>query len=242
MMPQNNLEDFEKKIGIIFDNKDLLTQVFIHRSFLNENIGFKLDHNERLEFLGDAVLELVVTENLYKNLPNPEGELTNLRSALVRGKMLSDIAGSLGINDYLYLSKGEASSEGKARQLILANTFEALIGAIYLDKGYETTKEFIEKILLKRLQEIIDQKTYLDPKSHLQEIAQAQLSVTPNYKVLAEYGPDHAKSFSVGCFISEKLIGEGSGSSKQIAESAAASNALEHWSETNNNELDSKPS
>ena len=232
-MPTNNLEDLEKKIGVTFNNKDLLTQVFIHRSFLNENVGFKLDHNERLEFLGDAVLELVVTENLYKNMPNPEGELTNLRSALVRGKMLSDIASSLGINDFLYLSKGEARSEGKARQLILANTFEALIGAIYLDKGYETAQQFIEKFLLNRLREIIDQKTYLDPKSHLQEIAQAQLGVTPNYKVLAEYGPDHDKSFSVGCFIDEKLIGEGSGSSKQAAESSAASSALEHWTESN---------
>ncbi len=231
-MGQNNLPEFEKKIGVDFKNKDLLTQVFVHRSYLNENVGFKLDHNERLEFLGDAVLELVVTEHLYKTLPNPEGELTNLRSALVRGQMLSDLADGIGINDYLYLSKGEAKSGGKARQLILANTFEALIGAIYLDQGYEAAQNFIEKNLLTRLTEVIEQKKYLDPKSHLQELTQAQLSITPTYKVLSEYGPDHEKSFSVGCFLGEKLIGEGSGSSKQTAEGAAASNALEHWTET----------
>lgn len=230
-MPTKNLSDLEQKIGLKFKNKDLLTQVFIHRSFLNENIGFKLDHNERLEFLGDAVLELVVTEHLFESLPNPEGELTNLRSALVRGQMLSNIADGLGINDYLYLSRGEAKSGGKARQLILANTFEALIGAIYLDQGYETARQFIKKVLLDKLPAVIEQKTYLDPKSHLQELSQAQLSITPIYKVLAEYGPDHAKSFSVGCFLKNKLAGEGSGSSKQSAEAAAASSALEHWTD-----------
>lgn len=232
-MNQPTLDEFEKKIGINFKNKDLLTQVFVHRSYLNENVGFKLDHNERLEFLGDAVLELVVTEYLYKTLPNPEGELTNLRSALVRGQMLSDLANSLRMDDYLYLSRGEAKSGGKARQLILANTFEALVGAIYLDQGYESAQKFIDKNLLTRLQEVIEQKKYLDPKSHLQELSQAQLSITPNYKVLSEYGPDHNKSFSVGCFLNDDLIGEGSGSSKQTAESAAASNALEHWNEIN---------
>jgi len=231
-----NLNEFEKKIGIDFINKDLLTQVFVHRSYLNENVGFKLDHNERLEFLGDAVLELVVTEELFKKLPNPEGELTNLRSALVRGKMLSDIASTLGINDYLYLSKGEAKSGGKARQLILANTFEALTGAIYLDQGYDKAKEFIEKVLLNRLEEIIERKAYLDPKSHLQELSQAQMNTTPSYKVLAEYGPDHDKSFSVGVYLGERLAGEGSGSSKQAAESAAASSALEHWTDISNGE------
>ena len=233
---KKNLEDFEKKIAINFKNKELLTQVFVHRSFLNENIGFRLDHNERLEFLGDAVLELIVTEYLFKTYPNPEGELTNLRSALVKGKMLSDIAQELGINDYLYLSKGEAKSEGKARQIILANTFEALVGAIYLDLGYEETKKFIKKFLVNKLENIIDKKLYLDPKSHLQELAQAHLGVTPLYKVLSEYGPDHSKSFSVGCYLGEKLIGEGSGSSKQAAESSAASSALEHWQDLENSQ------
>jgi len=233
----DKLKDFEKKIGIEFIDKDLLTQVFVHRSYLNENVGFKLDHNERLEFLGDAVLELVVTEELFKKLPNnPEGELTNLRSALVRGKMLSDIADSMGINEYLYLSKGEAKSGGKARQLILANTFEALIGALYLDQGYEKSAEFIKKVLLNRLDDVIEKKAYLDPKSHLQELSQAQMGITPSYRVLAEYGPDHEKSFSVGIFLGERLAGEGSGSSKQAAESAAASSALEHWVEFLNHE------
>ncbi|KKQ74645.1 MAG: Ribonuclease 3 [Berkelbacteria bacterium GW2011_GWB1_38_5] len=227
----SNIEEFAKKINITFNNGDLLRQVFVHRSYLNENIGFDLDHNERLEFLGDAVLELIVTEYLYQNFDNPEGELTNLRSALVKGSMLSNIAQELEIDKFLYLSKGEAKSEGKSKQLIMANAFEALIGAIYLDQGYEVTSEFIKKNIIKHLKKIMDQKLYLDPKSHLQELAQDQLSVTPNYQVLGEHGPDHAKSFTVGCFISKKLIGEGSGSSKQTAESAAASSALEHWTE-----------
>jgi len=225
-MNQSNPEEFAKKINVEFSDKDLLRQVFVHRSFLNENPGFTLDHNERLEFLGDAVLELIVTENLYKNLPNPEGELTNLRSALVRGQTLSDVANTLGLNEYLYLSKGESKSEGKARQLILANAFEALIGAIYLDQGYNAAKDFIEKNIITRLNKVIEQKTYLDPKSHLQEIAQAKMSITPTYKVLSETGPDHSKNFIVGCFLKDENIGEGSGHSKQTAESSAAANAL----------------
>lgn len=228
-MEAQNLAQFEKKIGVTFSDKDLLTQVFVHRSYLNENPGFKLDHNERLEFLGDAVLELVVTEHLYKTLPNPEGELTNLRSALVRGQMLSDLAGSIDLNDHLLLSRGEAKSGGKARQLILANAFEALIGAIYLDQGYEVAAKFIGNQLFGKLPAVIEQKTYLDPKSHLQEKSQAELSLTPLYKVLAESGPDHSKTFTVGCFVGDDLIGEGEGSSKQSAESKAAGAALVHW-------------
>lgn len=229
----NNTQEFANKIQIEFKNPNLLKQVFVHRSYLNENIGFDLDHNERLEFLGDAVLELVVTEYLYKNFDNPEGELTNLRSALVKGSMLSDIAKNLEMDKYLYLSRGESQSEGKSRQLILANAFEALIGAIYLDLGYDVAVKFIQKNLIIHLKKILDEKLYLDPKSHLQEISQEQLGFTPQYKVLSEHGPDHAKSFTVGCFIKEKLIGEGSGSSKQAAESSAASSALEHWTEKN---------
>jgi ribonuclease-3 len=224
----NNISDFENKISINFKNKDLLTQVFVHRSYLNENPSFKLDHNERLEFLGDAVLELVVTEYLYKSMPNPEGELTNLRSALVKGQMLSDIAQFLNIGDFLMLSKGESKSKGKARQIILANTFEALVGAIYLDQGYEASEKFIQTNLLGRLQDIIDQKLYLDPKSHLQEAAQANLGITPTYKVVAESGPDHDKHFIVGCYLNEKEIAEGKGSSKQTAESDAAAAALKN--------------
>jgi len=233
-MNQNNNEDlkkFSQKNGLSFKDEKLLQQVFVHRSYLNENIGFDLDHNERLEFLGDAVLELVVTEYLYQNFDNPEGELTNLRSALVKGPMLSQVAKDLGMENYLYLSRGEAKAEGKSRQLILANVFEALIGAIYLDQGYQSSVEFVKKNLIKHLKEIIDQKLFLDPKSHLQELSQDQLGVTPIYKVINEHGPDHAKSFTVGCFVNERLVGEGSGSSKQTAESAAASSALEHWTE-----------
>ena len=231
LIKNNDLPIFEKKIGIQFKNKDLLTQVFVHRSYLNENPGFKLDHNERMEFLGDAVLELIVTDELYNKLPNPEGELTNIRSALVKGKTLSDIASELGLNHYLMLSKGESKSEGKARQIILANAFEALIGAIYLDQGYDAAKNFILNVLLKRLQNVIDQKLYLDPKSHLQELSQADFSITPSYRVISETGPDHNKVFFVGCFLDDRKISEGNDSSKQAAEAVAATNALEKWEE-----------
>lgn len=226
-----SLSAFEKKVGIRFKDKNLLRQVFVHRSYLNENIGFDLDHNERLEFLGDAVLELVVTEYLYRTYPNPEGDLTNWRSALVKGAMLSGIARELGIDSYLFLSRGEQKSEGKARDLILANTFEALIGAIYLDHGYTAAQSFVKKVLLSSLSHIIEKKLYLDPKSNFQQLIQDQMGVTPIYRILSEYGPDHAKSFSVGVFVNDKLIGEGSGSSKQAAEQAAASSALEHYTE-----------
>lgn len=224
-MPKD-LAEIKENLGISFKDTSLLKQVFVHRSYLNENVGFDLDHNERLEFLGDAVLELVVTEHLYRNYKNPEGELTNWRSALVRGVMLAEIASELTMGEYLFLSRGEQKSGGKARQLILANTFEAFIGALYLDKGYEVAAKFIEKHLLTRLPEIIEKKLYLDPKSRLQEFSQEKWGLTPIYKVLAEYGPDHAKSFSVGVYIENRLLGEGSGSSKQNAEQAAASNAL----------------
>lgn len=228
MRKKIDLGEFEEKIGIRFKDKNLLRQVFVHRSYLNENVGFDLDHNERLEFLGDAVLELAVTEHLYRNFPNPEGELTNWRSALVKGTMLSRIAKELAMESYLLLSRGEEKSGGKARELILANTFEALIGALYLDQGYERVTKFIRETLLGFLPEIITKRLYLDPKSHLQQLIQEQRGITPVYKLMAEYGPDHAKSFSVGVFIDEKLVGEGSGSSKQAAEQAAANSALEN--------------
>jgi len=231
-MDKKDFPKFEKLIGMKFQDEKLLEQVFVHRSYLNENTGFKLEHNERLEFLGDAVLELVVTEYLYRNFKNPEGELTNLRSALVRGAMLSNIAKELNIDDYLYLSRGEAKSEGKSRQLILANAFEALIGAIYLDGGYEAAKKFISKFLITHLNGIIENKLYLDPKSHLQELSQEQHGITPVYKVMSEEGPDHAKRFTVGCYVGEKMYGQGDGSSKQVAESAAAANVLSTWNET----------
>lgn len=226
-MPKE-LSSLETQLEVTFINKDLLRQVFVHRSYLNENAGFNLDHNERLEFLGDAVLELVVTEHLFNTYANPEGELTNWRSAIVRGVMLAQVAQEIGMGDYLFLSRGEQKSGGKARQLILANTFEAFIGALYLDQGYEPAEKFISKHLIVKLPEIIENKLYLDPKSRLQELSQDKSGQTPNYRVLSEEGPDHAKSFSVGVFVDSQLIGQGSGSSKQNAEQAAAHSALEN--------------
>jgi len=223
-----NFELLEKKLGLNFKNKDLLIQAFCHRSYLNENPDFYLSHNERLEFLGDAVLELVVTEELFKNYPEkPEGELTNWRAALVNAKMLSQVAQELSFDNFLLLSKGEEKETGKARQYILANTFEALIGAIYLDLGFEECRLFIKKNLLIKLPEIIEKGLFKDAKSRLQEEAQERLGVTPHYQVLKEWGPDHAKHFVVGVFFDKLLIAQGEGMSKQEAELAAAKNALE---------------
>jgi len=219
---------FEKKLGLNFKNKDLLTQAFAHRSYLNENPSFKLDHNERLEFLGDAVMELIVTEHLYKDYPEKsEGELTNWRAALVNAKMLTSVAEDLGFNNFLLLSKGEEKEGGKARAYILANTFEALLGAIYLDAGYEITDEFLKKHLMTRLAEVVKTGAYKDSKSRFQEEAQEKNGITPSYKVLKETGPDHNKNFVVGVFLGEELIAEGEGSSKQEAEEAAAKAGLQ---------------
>ncbi len=220
---------FQKKIGYKFKDIHLLHQVFVHRSYLNENPGFPLNHNERLEFLGDAVLELVATEHLFMNYPNPEGELTNWRSALVRGQMLAEVAQGLAIGDLLYLSKGEEKSGGKSRALILANAFEALIGAMYLDGGYAAPQKFLLKYLLVRLPEILEKGLHVDAKSHLQELAQEERGVTPAYRVLSESGPDHAKIFDVGVFLGDRIIGQGKGNSKQAAEQAAAASALVDW-------------
>jgi len=225
------LKDFsalEKKLNIKFKNKDFLIQAFTHRSYLNENPDFYLSHNERLEFLGDAVLELVVTEYLYQKYPEkPEGELTNWRAALVNAKMLSNLAQELDFNDFLLLSRGEEKEIGKARQYILANAFEAFIGAIYLDQGYKPCQEFIKKYLLKKLPEIIEKGLFKDVKSRFQEEAQERVKITPTYKVLDEWGPDHAKHFIVGVFLGEELVAKGEGSSKQEAEEEAAREALE---------------
>ncbi|MDP3991211.1 MAG: ribonuclease III [Candidatus Nealsonbacteria bacterium] len=225
------MQDFqklEKKLKVNFKNKDLLVQAFLHRSFLNENPNFHLYHNERLEFLGDAVLELVVTEYLFKKYPKKsEGELTSWRAALVNAKMLSKIAGELDFNSFLLLSKGEAKELGKARQYILANTFESFVGSLYLDLGYTACEKFIKKYLIGELAQIIEQRLFRDSKSLFQEQSQERVGITPNYKVLKEWGPDHAKSFIIGVFLKNELIGEGEGSSKQEGESAAAKNALE---------------
>jgi len=219
--------DFEKKTEIIFKDKNLLKQAFIHRSFINENPSAGLSHNERLEFLGDAVLELIVTDFLYKKYPNyTEGELTALRSALVNAVIISDIASKIGMNDYLLLSKGEAKDTGKARQYILANTYEAYVGAIYLDQGYEIANKFITKSLLPHTEKIVSQKLWRDAKSLVQEKAQEFVGITPAYKVLHESGPDHNKHFTVGILFGHDLIAEGKGNSKQEAEQKAAENAL----------------
>lgn len=224
------MKDFsllEKKLGLKFKNKDLLTQAFCHRSYLNENPDFSLEHNERLEFLGDAVLELVVTEYLYQKYPKKsEGELTNWRAALVNAKTLTEVAQDLGLNDFLLLSRGETKELGKARQYILANTFESFIGAIYLDQGYKSCEDFIKKYLIAKLSEIIKKGLFEDGKSRFQEEAQERAGITPTYKVVEEWGPDHAKHFIVGVFLDKELIAKGEGSSKQEAEEKAAKNAL----------------
>ncbi|MBI2038444.1 MAG: ribonuclease III [Candidatus Nealsonbacteria bacterium] len=217
----------EKKLGLKFKNKDLLVQAFIHRSYLNENPNFHLAHNERMEFLGDAVLELAVTEYLYREFPKEsEGELTTWRAALVNADSLSQIARELEFNGYLLLSRGETKDAGKARDYILANCLEAFIGALYLDRGYKKAKEFIDKVLIKKLPEILKHGLFRDDKSHFQEQAQEKEKITPIYKVLSEQGPDHAKNFVIGVFLGEKLIAKGEGSSKQEAEEQAAKNAL----------------
>jgi len=222
-----NVLKLEKKIGVVFKNKDLLKQALVHRSYLNEHREFKLDNNERLEFLGDAVLELASTEYLYNKFPNPEGELTNFRAALVNGKMLAKISGELGLGDYLMMSKGETKDLGKARQYLLANTLEAVIGAIYLDQGYRKSKKFISDNILCKMKDVLEEKLYQDPKSKFQEEAQEKVGTTPLYKVIKEWGPDHNKHFIIGAYLEDEKIAEGEGTSKQTAQRNAAKNALE---------------
>lgn len=219
--------DLQNQTGIAFRNLDLYKSVFTHRSYINENRHLKREHNERLEFLGDAVLELIVTEYLYVNYEqSSEGELTNWRSALVKGENLARIAKSLDLGKYLYLSKGEENSGGRNKSILLANTLEALIGAFYIDHGFGTAKRFIEKFLLVHLDEILEKGLHIDPKSHFQELAQDRESTTPIYKLLEEKGPDHNKQFTMGAYLGDALIGQGDGSSKQIAEQEAAKDAL----------------
>lgn len=224
------MKDFrklEERLKLRFRNRDLLTQAFVHRSYLNENPTFSVGHNERLEFLGDAVLELVVTEYLYQHYGNPEGELTNWRSSLVNAKMLGAIAADLGFDDYLLLSRGETrDANSKARQTILANTLEAFIGALYLDQGYPAVKAFVGQTLLPNLPAILREQLYRDPKSRLQEESQERLNVTPSYRVLDETGPDHAKRFTVAVYFNDERVAVGTGSSKQEAQLAAAEAAL----------------
>jgi ribonuclease-3 len=225
------MKDFsklEEKIKTKFKNQDLLKQAMVHRSYLNEHPDFSLDQNERLEFLGDAVLELVVTEYLYNKYPNPEGELTNWRASLVNSKMLATIAQDLDFSDYLYLSRGESKdANSKARQYIMANAMEALIGAIYLDLGWDESKRFINENILNHLPYIIEHKLYMDPKSRFQEASQDKYGITPSYKVLSETGPDHAKNFVIGVYLADEQVATGEGTSKQEAQVNAAQKALE---------------
>jgi len=216
----------EEKINIQFPDHDTLRGAFIHRSYLNEHKGSKFESNERLEFLGDAVLELVVTEYLYLHYPNPEGELTNWRSALVKGEMLAKVARELGLGEYLFLSHGEEKSGGREKDYLLANTFEALVGVIYLELGYQESQKFIMKFLLVHLEDILDSGSHIDAKSKLQELAQEKVGITPSYELKGEEGPDHDKTFTMGAFIGDRMVGKGKGSSKQVAEQSAAEDAL----------------
>ena len=215
-----------------FNDLMLLVTAFTHRSYLNEHKKTVKEHNERLEFLGDAVLELVVTEYLYGNYSEPEGILTNWRSALVRTESISAAAERLSFNGYLRLSRGEKRGSDRARQQILANCYEAVIGAIYLDKGYDAAKAFITESLLTTFDEILETGSWMDPKSRLQEIAQSVDGATPHYKVISEEGPDHEKVFTIGVYVDTQLKGKGVGPSKQIAQQQAAEAALAEYSQS----------
>jgi ribonuclease-3 len=214
------------KLGGDFASLDLLITALTHRSYLNEHRNTVSEHNERLEFLGDAVLELVVTEFLYGNYSEPEGILTNWRSSLVRTESISAAATRLGFEPLLRLSRGEKRGTERARAQILANSFEAVTGALYLDKGYEAAKVFITENILSTFDDILKSGSWMDPKSHLQEVVQSQGGSTPQYKVLSEDGPDHDKTFNVGVFVDGELRGQGTGPSKQAAQVAAATAAL----------------
>lgn len=218
---------FEQKIGVVFRDKRLIETAFTHRSYLNENRRPGAEHNERLEFLGDAVLELAVTEFLYKKYPEkPEGELTALRAALVNTISIADAATKLGMNDYLLLSRGEAKDTGRARGIILANAFEAVIGAVYLDQGYGAAYAFIEAQLFHKTDEVVEKRLWQDAKSRLQEIAQDKVGVTPTYELVDQSGPDHDKTFTIAAHLGREKVALGSGRSKQEAEQDAAQKAL----------------
>jgi ribonuclease-3 len=218
-----------EKLGVTFNNIELFITAFTHRSYLNEHKKTVSEHNERLEFLGDAVLELVVTEYLYSNHEEPEGILTNWRSSLVRTESIGAAAVRCGFEPMLRLSRGEKRGSDRARAQILANSFEAVVGAIYLDQGYDAAKKFISESILSTFAGILESGSWMDAKSHLQELAQSQEAATPLYKVMSEEGPDHEKTFSVGVYVGNKLRGQGSGPSKQAAQQKAAETALEYY-------------
>jgi len=218
---------FEAKIGHQFKDIRLLETAFTHRSYLNEHREPGREHNERLEFLGDAVLELAVTEFLFAKYPDkPEGDLTAYRAALVNTQSISDAGQKLGMNDFLLLSRGESRDTGRARQIILANAFEALIGSIYLDRGYVAARDFIAKQLFHKTDDVVARRLWQDAKSRFQELAQEKLSITPSYQLVDQSGPDHDKRFIVGAYIGNDRVASGEGRSKQEAEQAAAEKAL----------------
>jgi len=222
----DKFEKLEKKINLYFKDKNLLKQAFVHRSYLNEHPNFSLHDNERLEFLGDAVLEFIVTSYLYKKINQREGVLTNWRSNLVNMENLSKKAKTLGFNDLLYLGKGERKSKGRAKKAILANALEALIGAIYLDQGIKKCAKFVENFIIKDFFKEKRKKLAEDPKSLFQKIVQGKLKITPVYKVLEETGPAHKREFKVGVFVGKKLVAKGKGLGKKAATFDAAKNAL----------------
>lgn len=225
-----DLKELEKKLNISFKNKSLLKNAFIHRSYLNEHPEERSGNNERLEFLGDSVLSFVVSEYLYERFPShPEGDLTNFRASIVNAKTLAKVADELGLGEYLFLSRGEESTGGRSRTYLLANTFEALLGAIYLDQGAEIARKYVQKYLLPSLEEIISKQLYKDYKSLFQETTQEKRGITPVYKVLQEEGPDHEKEFTTGVYLGSELISKGSGRSKQEAEQEAAKSAIAIW-------------
>jgi ribonuclease-3 len=229
-MDYSAYQSFAKEnLDVTFDNIELLVTAFTHRSYVNEHKKTVKEHNERLEFLGDAVLELVVTEYLFGNFSDPEGILTNWRSALVRTESIGAAAAKFGFEPMLRLSRGEKRGTDRARAQILANSFEAVVGAIYLDKGYDVAKTFITKSILSTFKDILESGSWMDPKSHLQEVAQSQDGHTPIYKVLNEVGPDHDKIFTVGVFVNGDLKGKGSGPSKQMGQQKAAEAALKKY-------------
>lgn len=223
----NDIPALEEILGVVFVDKQLLLSAITHRSYLNEHRTAMQDHNERLEFLGDAVLELVVTDYLFKSYPEkPEGELTAIRAALVNTVSLSASAEGLGVNQYLLMSRGESKDEGRARQYILANVFEAFIGAMYLDQGFDVARVFIARELFPKTDEIVKNRLWQDAKSRFQELAQEHASVTPTYQLMGQSGPDHDRVFTIGVFLRQEKIADGEGRSKQEAEQEAALHAL----------------
>ena len=227
-MPTKKAQALAKKLKLEFKNLNLLKEALTHRSYLNENPQIDWHHNERLEFLGDAVLELIVTDYLFKKFPNvPEGVLTSLRAALVNSHSLSELAKRLEIGKYILLSKGERKNNSqRGHQYILANAIEALVGAIYLDLGYKEAEFFINKYIISSLPKILETESWKDPKGLFQEEAQAKINITPSYKIIKEWGPDHAKKFITGVFLGDELVAKGEGESKQEAEVSAAKKAL----------------